>query len=115
MDRNSHSVNGVLSDSHEEISSASVEQPDHSEQNGTSSDRGSEHDDSCFDCHWVKKPFDFRNPYPYLVVNVGSGVSILAVHSPTKYKRVSGTRYVLTPVLVQVGSLLQFCLLAAVI
>lgn len=40
---------------------------------------------------WVKVPFDFRDPYPYLVVNVGSGVSILAVYSSTNYKRVSGT------------------------
>ena len=39
-----------------------------------------------------KKPFDFRNPYPYLVVNIGSGVSILAVRSKTDYQRVSGTR-----------------------
>ncbi|ESO93097.1 hypothetical protein LOTGIDRAFT_162119 [Lottia gigantea] len=38
-----------------------------------------------------KVPFDFRNPYPYLVVNIGSGVSILAVRSPTDYRRVSGT------------------------
>ncbi len=39
-----------------------------------------------------KHPFDFRNPYPYLVVNIGSGVSILAVKSATEYSRVSGTR-----------------------
>ena len=45
-----------------------------------------------FDSEWVKVPFDFRNPYPYLVVNIGSGVSILAVYSSTDYKRVSGTR-----------------------
>ncbi|KAK6178064.1 hypothetical protein SNE40_012900 [Patella caerulea] len=38
-----------------------------------------------------KVPFDFRDPYPYLVVNIGSGVSILAVRSPTDYRRVSGT------------------------
>ncbi|XP_005092695.1 pantothenate kinase 3 isoform X2 [Aplysia californica] len=38
-----------------------------------------------------KMPFDFRNPYPYLVVNIGSGVSILAVRSKTDYSRVSGT------------------------
>lgn len=38
-----------------------------------------------------KQPYDFRNPYPYLVVNVGSGVSMLAVRSPTDYKRVCGT------------------------
>ena len=38
--------------------------------------------------------FDFRDPYPYLVVNVGSGVSMLSVRSLTDYKRVSGTRSV---------------------
>lgn len=38
-----------------------------------------------------KVPYDFSNPYPYLVVNVGSGVSVLAVYSPFNYKRVSGT------------------------
>ncbi|XP_064630490.1 pantothenate kinase 3-like isoform X2 [Lineus longissimus] len=38
-----------------------------------------------------KVPFDFRDPYPYLCVNVGSGVSILAVQSKNSYKRVSGT------------------------
>lgn len=41
-----------------------------------------------------KVPYDFSNPYPYLVVNIGSGVSILAVYSPTEYKRVTGTRLV---------------------
>lgn len=35
--------------------------------------------------------FDFSQPYPYLVVNIGSGVSILAVYGPDNYKRVSGT------------------------
>ncbi len=54
------------------------------------------------ECYYYKKatdsdkcekvPFDFRNPYPYLVVNIGSGVSILAVHSPSDYRRISGTR-----------------------
>ncbi|XP_002738197.2 pantothenate kinase 3-like [Saccoglossus kowalevskii] len=38
-----------------------------------------------------KVPFDFRDPYPYLVVNIGSGVSILTVHSRHKFQRVSGT------------------------
>lgn len=38
-----------------------------------------------------KVPFDFRNPYPYLVVNIGSGVSILAVDSQDSFRRVSGT------------------------
>ncbi|XP_014666518.1 PREDICTED: pantothenate kinase 3-like [Priapulus caudatus] len=38
-----------------------------------------------------KLPFDFSDPYPYLVVNIGSGVSILAVRSKDEYQRVSGT------------------------
>jgi len=38
----------------------------------------------------VKEPFDFRDPYPYIVVNVGSGVSVLLVKSPDSYCRVSG-------------------------
>ena len=38
-------------------------------------------------------PYDFEtSPYPYLVVNIGSGVSILTVHSADQYKRISGTR-----------------------
>ncbi|XP_014769420.1 pantothenate kinase 3 isoform X2 [Octopus bimaculoides] len=45
--------------------------------------------DNCDKCE--KVTFDFRDPYPYLVVNIGSGVSILAVRSPDDYKRVSGT------------------------
>lgn len=38
-----------------------------------------------------KKYFDLSNPFPFLVVNIGSGVSVLAVRSKTNYKRVSGT------------------------
>lgn len=38
-----------------------------------------------------KVPFDFSRPYPFLVVNIGSGVSVLAVHSENEYKRVTGT------------------------
>lgn len=41
--------------------------------------------------HCKKIPYDFREPYPYLVVNIGSGVSILAVYSPTEYSRVWGS------------------------
>lgn len=40
-----------------------------------------------------KVNYDFSNPYPFLIVNIGSGVSILAVYSANNYKRVSGTRY----------------------
>lgn len=39
-----------------------------------------------------KVPFDFRDPYPYLVVNVGSGVSMLSVRGPNDFQRVCGTR-----------------------
>lgn len=38
-----------------------------------------------------KVTYDFSNPYPFLVVNIGSGVSILSVSGPEDYKRVSGT------------------------
>ncbi|KAG8439179.1 hypothetical protein GDO86_005411 [Hymenochirus boettgeri] len=38
-----------------------------------------------------KMPFNLDDPYPLLVVNIGSGVSILAVHSKDCYKRVCGT------------------------
>nr|KAG5689035.1 hypothetical protein BaRGS_006431 [Batillaria attramentaria] len=58
--------------------------PQHSQDKNAGSDTFGDGD-------WYKVPFDFRDPYPYLVVNIGSGVSILAVHSPTNYKRVSGT------------------------
>ncbi|KAI4458103.1 pantothenate kinase [Holotrichia oblita] len=39
----------------------------------------------------AKVNYDFSNPYPFLLVNIGSGVSVLAVHGPDNYKRVSGT------------------------
>ncbi|XP_014610172.1 PREDICTED: pantothenate kinase 3 isoform X1 [Polistes canadensis] len=38
-----------------------------------------------------KIPYDFSEPYPFLLVNIGSGVSILAVYGPENYKRISGT------------------------
>ncbi|XP_077157306.1 pantothenate kinase 2, mitochondrial isoform X2 [Paroedura picta] len=40
-----------------------------------------------------KLPFNLENPYPLLLVNIGSGVSILAVYSKDDYKRVSGTSF----------------------
>lgn len=39
-----------------------------------------------------KHRYDFSQPYPFLLVNVGSGVSVLAVYGPSNYKRISGTR-----------------------
>lgn len=41
-----------------------------------------------------KEHFDLNNLYPFLVVNIGSGVSMLAVYSPDNFKRVTGTRYI---------------------
>ncbi|XP_065564990.1 pantothenate kinase 1-like [Artemia franciscana] len=38
-----------------------------------------------------KVEYDFKNPYPFMVVNIGSGVSILVVHGPDNYKRISGS------------------------
>ncbi|XP_056647876.1 pantothenate kinase 3 isoform X2 [Diorhabda carinulata] len=38
-----------------------------------------------------KVNYDFSRPYPFLIVNIGSGVSILAVYSENDYKRISGT------------------------
>ncbi|XP_065339315.1 pantothenate kinase 3 isoform X3 [Cloeon dipterum] len=53
------------------------------------------------ECYYWKHPtredkcekvnFDFSQPYPFLLVNIGSGVSILAVYGPGVYKRISGT------------------------
>ncbi|KAJ0169831.1 hypothetical protein K1T71_014437 [Dendrolimus kikuchii] len=40
---------------------------------------------------YVRKPFDFSHPYPFLLVNIGSGVSLLVVNSPENFYRVSGT------------------------
>ena len=45
---------------------------------------------------WEKRPFDFCNPYPYLCVNIGSGVSILVVEGPNSFLRVGGTRSVVS-------------------
>ncbi|XP_068436947.1 pantothenate kinase 2, mitochondrial isoform X2 [Clinocottus analis] len=39
----------------------------------------------------IQKPYTLENPFPLLLVNIGSGVSILAVYSETNYKRVTGT------------------------
>lgn len=41
-----------------------------------------------------QKAYNLENPYPLLLVNIGSGVSILAVYSKDNYKRVTGTRSV---------------------
>lgn len=42
-------------------------------------------------CKYVKRFYHFSNAYPYILVNIGSGVSILLVKSENDYKRISGT------------------------
>lgn len=39
----------------------------------------------------AKIPYDFSSPYPFIIVNIGSGVSVLAVYGPSNYRRISGT------------------------
>lgn len=46
--------------------------------------------------HCEEKAFPLENPYPFLLVNIGSGVSILAIYSKDDYRRVTGTRYLIT-------------------
>ncbi|KAG7271610.1 hypothetical protein CRUP_009268 [Coryphaenoides rupestris] len=41
--------------------------------------------------HSTKHSCSLDNPFPMLLVNIGSGVSILAVYSKDQYKRVTGT------------------------
>lgn len=43
------------------------------------------------DLKYEKKNFRFSNSYPYILVNIGSGVSVLLVTSDKEYKRISGT------------------------
>lgn len=38
-------------------------------------------------CRFIKQSFPFSNSFPYILVNIGSGVSILLVKSEKKYKR----------------------------
>lgn len=52
---------------------------------------GSEYTSTASTSRFIKKHFDFSNPYPYIVVNIGSGVSILLVTSENNYKRISGS------------------------
>ena len=40
---------------------------------------------------WEAEPVNTRLVYPYLLVNIGSGVSLLSVQGPDRYSRVSGT------------------------
>jgi len=46
---------------------------------------------SLADCKYTKKNFNFTNSYPYVMVIIGTAVSILLVESATKYKMISGS------------------------
>lgn len=39
----------------------------------------------------VKIPYNFTNPYPYLLVTIGSGISVILVRSQTTYTRLTGS------------------------
>jgi len=39
-----------------------------------------------------KHPFTFDIKHPFLLVNIGSGISILYVESEISYRRITGTR-----------------------
>ena len=43
------------------------------------------------DTQAVKTAYDFSSPYPFILVNIGSGVSILSLRGPGQYQRVCGT------------------------
>ena len=44
------------------------------------------------DANSTKHPFTFDKQRPFLLVNIGSGISILHVESDGVYRRISGTR-----------------------
>ncbi len=50
-----------------------------------------EYKSSFVNCKFTKKNFAMNKTYPYILVNIGSGVSILLVNSEKEYKRISGT------------------------
>ena len=63
-----------------------------SSSNSFSSETNEPHDNVIASNHlkFEKKNFKFSNSYPYILVNIGSGVSILLVTSEKDYKRISG-------------------------
>jgi type II pantothenate kinase len=46
------------------------------------------------DANTNKHPFEFDIKRPFLLVNIGSGISILHVDSQRNYRRITGTRLV---------------------
>lgn len=64
-----------------------------SSSNSFCSENNEPHDNVIASDHlkYVKKHIQFANSYPYILVNIGSGVSVLLVTSEKDYKRISGT------------------------
>jgi len=64
-----------------------------SSSNSFCSDNNEPHDNviASDNLKYEKKNFRFSNSYPYILVNIGSGVSVLLVTSDKEYKRISGT------------------------
>ncbi len=64
-----------------------------SSSNSFNSDNNEPHDNVIASDHlkYLKKNIKFSHSYPYILVNIGSGVSVLLVTSEKDYKRVSGT------------------------
>lgn len=64
-----------------------------SSSNSFSSENNEPHDNviASNNLKFEKKNFKFAQSYPYILVNIGSGVSVLLVTSEKDYKRVSGT------------------------
>lgn len=64
-----------------------------SSSNSFSSENNEPHDNviASNNLKFEKKNFKFAQSYPYILVNIGSGVSVLLVTSEKDYRRVSGT------------------------
>ena len=82
-----HATNSNNNDLNETMSTHSTSSS--SSSNGSSSD--DDFNISLSDSTFRKTSYNFANSYPYIVVNIGSGVSILLVKGERKYKRISGT------------------------
>lgn len=81
LNQNSHSSPSSSSSQHDSSLSSSL----------SSSSASLEYHTSPMNSKFIKTNTKFTDSYPYILVNIGSGVSILLVKSEKKYKRISGT------------------------
>jgi pantothenate kinase len=84
---------GVATTSDASYSPTSTLASSFSSSNSFTSENNEPHDNVIASDHlkYVKKNIRFANSYPYILVNIGSGVSVLLVTSDKDYRRVSGT------------------------